>query len=102
MIALGGIVWHPDLIENCVEAKSVSAIKPDAQGTGGLHVQLSPRESQLLSLLVAGKTNKQISQELKLAQVTVKKALQVLFPKIGVTNRTQAAIKASQLGLLTR
>jgi DNA-binding NarL/FixJ family response regulator len=99
MVALGGSVWQHELLYTPAEADR-HASELTSKGLNGAAARLSPRERQLLSLLAGGKTNKQMGLELKLAQVTVKKALQTLFTKLGVSNRTQAAVKASQLGLV--
>lgn len=96
-ISLGGTAWSPDLLTSLIESAGNSRLSPESNSTG---LTLTPREKQLLSLLADGKTNKQISLELHLAQITVKKALQTLFVKIGGTNRTQTVMKASQLGLI--
>jgi DNA-binding NarL/FixJ family response regulator len=60
----------------------------------------TPRELEVLRLLPAGKTNRQIAQELHLSLSTVKKLLERLISKLGVSDRTQAAVKAIDLGLV--
>ena len=60
----------------------------------------TPRELEVLRLLPAGKTNRQIAQELHLSLSTVKKHLERLISKLGVSDRTQAAVKAIDLGLV--
>ena len=97
MISLGGTVWHPDLLKSFADTKT--GTEPDSKVGARNSIELSVREKRLLSMLASGSTNKQISLELHLAQVTIKKALQALYIKIGATNRTQAAMKASRLGL---
>ena len=49
---------------------------------------LTPRQQQVLDLLVRGHTNKRIAQELDLKEITVKIHLQSVFRKFGVSNRT--------------
>lgn len=53
----------------------------------------TPREREVWELVAAGLTNRQIAQRLRLGQNTVKYHLQHLFQKLGVRNRTEAAIK---------
>jgi len=60
---------------------------------------LTPRELDVLRHLAVGKTNRQISQELHLSLSTVKGHLERLINKLGVSDRTQAAVKAVELGL---
>jgi DNA-binding NarL/FixJ family response regulator len=62
--------------------------------------ELSARERQVLSLLAAGKCNKEISTDLGIAEVTVKCHLSLIFLRLNVTDRTQAVIAAVQRGLV--
>jgi DNA-binding NarL/FixJ family response regulator len=61
---------------------------------------LSPREREVLLLLVRGKSNKEIAAELGIAGATVKCHFRVIFMRLGVTDRTQAAVAAIQRGLV--
>jgi len=60
-------------------------------------ISLSSRQSQLLELLIEGKSNKEISSELKIEPGTVKQHLFVLFRKLGVNSRAKAVIAAAQI-----
>lgn len=62
--------------------------------------ELSARERDVLSLLAAGKSNKEIASALCIAEVTVKCHLSMIFLRLGVTDRTQALIAAAQRGLV--
>ncbi len=69
-----------------------------------LHVnsfRLTPREKDVLELLCQGLSNKDISDQLGLQIVTIKLHIRGICRKLAVTNRTQAALKASSLGLVT-
>ena len=55
---------------------------------------LTPREQSVLSLVASGLTNRQIARHLKISEKTVKNHLTAIFPKIGASDRTQAAIYA--------
>ena len=61
---------------------------------------LTPREMDVLCLLVEGLTNQGIAQALTLSPGTVKSYLQTVFQKLDVSDRTQAAVKAIRLGLV--
>ncbi|MGE3269805.1 MAG: response regulator [Chloroflexota bacterium] len=61
---------------------------------------LSEREVQVLGLLAAGKTNREIAQDLVLSVSTVKTHVEHVISKLGVADRTQAAVKATQLGII--
>ena len=66
----------------------------------GLVIPLSERELEVLRLLAAGEQNQEIADQLYLALNTVKKHVTHIFEKLGVANRTEAAARARQLGLL--
>ncbi len=63
-------------------------------------IRLTRRETQLLQLVASGLSNKEIAEVLSLAESTVKNRLSLLFDKIGVKDRTQAAIFALANGVL--
>jgi DNA-binding NarL/FixJ family response regulator len=62
-------------------------------------VELTGREREVLSLVVQGLANKQIARKLGISEKTVKGHLTNLFQRIGVTDRTQAALWAERNGL---
>ncbi|QHQ37457.1 response regulator [Algicella marina] len=53
---------------------------------------LTPQQSRIMRLICAGKPNKQIAYELSLAEATVKAHITALLRRLGVNNRTQAAV----------
>jgi len=61
---------------------------------------LSPRELEVLRLIVAGGSNKEIAQQLKIGEESVKTHSRSLFHKLGVADRTQAAIEAIRHGIV--
>jgi DNA-binding NarL/FixJ family response regulator len=64
--------------------------------TGSVAAVLSPREREVLNLVVEGLANKQIARRLGIAERTVKAHLTNVFQAIGVTDRTQAALWARE------
>jgi two-component system, NarL family, response regulator LiaR len=60
---------------------------------------LTPREQDVLDRLCQGLPNKRIAQELGLSEKTVKSHVGHIFAKLGVTDRTQAALAAVRTGL---
>ncbi len=62
---------------------------------------LSPREREVLECLCRGRSNKEIAAQLGLSDGTVKNHLTRVFEKLGVEDRTQAALRAVELGLVT-
>jgi DNA-binding NarL/FixJ family response regulator len=65
-----------------------------------LVVPLSERELEVLRLLAKGSSNREIAAELFLAEGTVKNHVTNVLAKLGVRDRTQAALRAGALGLL--
>ncbi|MFD0559337.1 LuxR family two component transcriptional regulator [Stackebrandtia endophytica] len=75
------------------------AVAAMAAGPAPQLSQLTDRERQVLSLVAAGLSNRQISTRLTVAEKTVKTHLSSIFRKLGVTDRTQAALYAVRHGL---
>jgi len=61
---------------------------------------LTPRERQVLALIVNGKSNKEISGLLGITEGTVKCHVNVILERLGVSDRTQAAVAALQRGIM--
>jgi DNA-binding NarL/FixJ family response regulator len=68
----------------------------------GVPAGLSPREAEVLRLVVEGLLNKQIAQRLGITERTVKAHLTSAYQRIGVADRTQAALWAQRHDLDTR
>jgi DNA-binding NarL/FixJ family response regulator len=61
---------------------------------------LSRRELQIIQLIVNGRSNKEIASDLGIGEESVKTHLRTLFHKLGVADRTQAAIEAIRHGIV--
>ncbi|HEU4529186.1 MAG TPA: response regulator transcription factor [Actinomycetota bacterium] len=79
--------------------KAAAALLAD-RATRPPAVELTPREREVLALVVAGHPNKQIARRLGISEKTVKGHLTNLFQRIGVQDRTQAALWAERTGAL--
>jgi DNA-binding NarL/FixJ family response regulator len=64
------------------------------------HPLLSAREREVLDMVAAGKTNREIAERLVLSPHTIKDHTSTLYKKVGARNRAQAIQRAQQLGLL--
>jgi two-component system, NarL family, response regulator LiaR len=60
---------------------------------------LTQREQEVLALMALGSSNREIAHELYLSVDTVKTHVRTLFQKLGVSNRTQAALTAAEYGV---
>ncbi|OIN85833.1 MAG: hypothetical protein AUJ12_07805 [Alphaproteobacteria bacterium CG1_02_46_17] len=65
-------------------------------------INLTPREEDVLERLGRGLSNKDIARELDLQEVTIKLHIRGICRKLEATNRTQAALKAYELGLIKK
>jgi DNA-binding NarL/FixJ family response regulator len=93
-----GNVLSPRVIQNLFEDQESAA----SNGTNGgrrNEYSLTQRENDILALLAEGRSNRDIAQRLFLSEKTVKAHLAAIFRKLGVTNRTQAAMVAVQMGV---
>jgi DNA-binding NarL/FixJ family response regulator len=84
MILAGGIYLPPSMIE-----------LPQARETNETNQTLTPRQQQVLTFLAAGHPNKLIANDMNLSEATVKMHITAIFKSLGVSNRTQAALKVN-------
>ncbi len=61
---------------------------------------LTPREVEVLQLAAQGQTNRQIAQKLIISAGTVKMHVQNAIARLGVSDRTQAVVRAIELGII--
>jgi DNA-binding NarL/FixJ family response regulator len=81
------------------DQRRLSSYLRDGRPTSGSFAPLTPREHEILRLLTTGATNREISQALGISHETVKEHVQHLLKKIGVNDRTQAAVWAVRHGI---
>jgi DNA-binding NarL/FixJ family response regulator len=91
----GGNVLSPRVIQNLFEDVESGGSQNGHAGRRSEY-NLTQRENDILALLAEGRSNRQIAQSLFLSEKTVKAHLAAIFRKLGVTNRTQAAMVAVQ------
>jgi len=98
--ARGESILQPSVAAKVItEFTRVSSMVPAAQ-MEQLIEPLSERESEILALIATGASNKEIADRLFIAEGTVKNHVTHILGKLGVRDRTQAALKARELGLL--
>lgn len=98
-VAAGGALIEPSVARKVLAefARLETASRPL---NDGLADPLSERELEVLQLLGQGLSNKQIAAELYLAEGTIKNYVSNILDKLGVSDRTQAALRAQELGML--
>lgn len=92
--AAGEDAWTRD------ELRRVTGALATPRMSGELEVPLTQRESEVLRQLAHGLTNKEIGQSLGISYETVKEHVQHILRKIGVNDRTQAAVWAVRKNLV--
>jgi len=85
------------LLDPAVAARVVESIA-DRDSVAGAD-SLTPREREVLTLIARGRSNKLIARELAISEKTVKTHVGHVLAKLGVTDRTQAAVIAVRTGL---
>lgn len=73
---------------------------PESHKEETLKSTLSAQETEVLRLIALGKTNRQIAKELVVSLSSVKTYVQRIINKLGVSDRTQASVRALEMGLL--
>jgi two-component system nitrate/nitrite response regulator NarL len=98
---LAGRYWlGQTLVSDLLEV--VRPLIQTSKAAGGrLAFGLTPREREVLSLIVAGYANKDIAREFAVSEETIKHHLTRMFDKVGVSNRLELAMVATERGLLT-
>jgi NarL family two-component system response regulator LiaR len=89
----GAALLHPAVAARVVEEVAAPAAPPPPDPG------LTPREREVLALVARGLANKRIAQELGIAEKTVKIHVSRVLHKLGVADRTQAALYAVREGL---
>ncbi len=92
--AAGQSAWSRDDLRRVTGALATPRVGQE------IEVPLTQRESEVLRQIALGLTNKEIAQALQISYETVKEHVQHILRKIGVSDRTQAAVWAVRRGLL--
>jgi DNA-binding NarL/FixJ family response regulator len=97
-LAAQGETWlQPSVAAKLVAEFGRTAPRPAA---ASLAEPLSPREKAVLACLAEGLSNKEIGRQLEISEGTVKNHMSQVLGKLQVLDRTQAALRARELGLL--
>ncbi len=93
-VASGENAWTREELRRVTGALATPRLNADVE------VPLTQRESEVLRQLALGLTNKEIAQALHISYETVKEHVQHILRKVGVSDRTQAAVWAVRKGLV--
>ena len=99
VVANGGVLIDPSVARKVVAefARLTPSVRPI---NDGLPEPLTEREFDVLRLLAEGMSNREIGNKLSLTEGTVKNYVTNVLQKIGVRDRTQAALRGRELGLI--
>lgn len=97
--ARGESMLEPSVANKVVRQFVQLQAKQERRVAQPLAEPLSQRELQVLEKLTEGLSNKEIAARLGIAEGTIKNHLSQIFGKLGVLDRTQAALRARELGL---
>lgn len=102
--AIGAAARGESFLQPSIATKVVAEFSRLSHGrarpAASLSEPLSDRERDVLRFLACGMSNKEIASALNLAEGTVKNHMTNVLGKLGVLDRTQAALKAREMGLL--
>jgi DNA-binding NarL/FixJ family response regulator len=97
-VARGGALIQPSVARKVLA--EFSRLAPGAlHPSPALSEPLTAREREILEGITRGLTNKEIAIRLSLTEGTVKNYISVIFQKLGVQDRTQAALRAREMGI---
>jgi DNA-binding NarL/FixJ family response regulator len=93
----GKTIWNPVVTERVV--RGLDKLRP---GFAAIEAPtaLTPRETEILRLMAAGSSNREIAELLGTAEGTVKNHASSVFQKLGVRDRTRAVLRAIELGYI--
>lgn len=98
MLGLSGSgSWEGDTVPAVMRISPAQAPQPNAQAPSLERVGLTPRQTEVLALLLQGKPNKLIARELNLSVETVKDHVAAVLRALNVSTRTQAVLAVSQM-----
>jgi RNA polymerase sigma factor (sigma-70 family) len=98
LVKAGGSLIDARLLSELLREMGIEGSRFEGRAEGTLEA-LTPREQQVLQLLIDGLTNKEIAQQMHYSVGTVKNVVQRVIEKLGVSDRTQAAVYAVRAGL---
>lgn len=96
--AAGESVMSPQMANRLADAVRA----PQSNTKTSPAAKLSPREAEIIAMLAAGASNKEIARRLELAESTVKIHVQGILRKLNLSSRVQAAVYAVEHGLMEK
>jgi DNA-binding NarL/FixJ family response regulator len=109
VVAKGGALIQPSITRKVLSeftrlstpAVQASAKEAPRSASAAMEEPLTEREQEVLQAIAQGHSNREIAEQLFITEGTVKNHVSNLIAKLGVRDRTQALIKAKELGIIT-
>ena len=98
-LVLAGGTYVPREAMGAAHAPAAASTPRRATGDAAARLGITPRQAEVLALMLAGKPNKAICRELNLAEGTVKSHVAAVLKALDASNRVEAVIAAAKLGL---
>lgn len=96
--AIRNVAAGKSILDPTITSRVLQLVKANTAVSGESALSmLSPQEKRVLALIAEGRTNKEVAQEMGLAEKTVKNYLSTVFEKLHVTRRSQAAVLYAQM-----
>lgn len=93
-VVLDGSVWAPrKVLARLIEAGGVAAAQPAVEN---IFSRMTPREREVLDLLMDGRSNRDIARSMGIDETTVKAHLGRMLRKTGATNRVELTLRAME------
>ena len=99
LVLAGGVYLPSEMMRRSPSSIASPQHSPAQSNASYRDIGLTERQAQVLALLIQGKPNKLICRDLNLAEGTVKIHITAILKALKVSNRTQAVIEVSRLGL---
>lgn len=98
--AIRAVLRGERLVQPALATSILQRVATARDRTAPAGTELTDRQRDVLRLVAAGRSNPEIARELHVSLNTIKTHVVHLLRRLGVTDRTQAAVRAAQLGLL--
>lgn len=96
-VVLDGSVWAPrKVLARLIEAGGVAGTQAAAAGGEPISGKMTPREMEVLALLMDGRSNRDIASAMGIDETTVKAHLGRMLRKTGATNRVELTLRAME------
>lgn len=99
LVSRGDALIAPEVTRSLIEAFARTP-HPSAPPPEQLHIMLTPREIEVLTLLARGASNAEIAETLFISEATAKTHVSHILTKLGLRDRTQAVVLAYESGLV--